>query len=203
VPTGLAGNSNNGNMGEGIAANNGWADFVFEDDYTLMPVAELEAFIKKYKHLPNVPSAAQVQAEGIDLAEMNAILLRQIEELTLRIIELEARMVQPNILIGTWVLDSVINTSLGSNSQINEHKSKASSQVTLSFYADGTCTRSEDNQVENGNYLIDENLIQLYEGQTKNIKAEFNYRQVNSSKLYMIFKGSSCVAQAIYVFAKK
>jgi len=94
MPTGLTGNSNNGNMGEGIAANNGWADFVFEDDYTLMPVAELEAFIKKYKHLPNVPSAAQVQAEGIDLAEMNAILLRQIEELTLRVIELEKGLVE-------------------------------------------------------------------------------------------------------------
>ena len=72
-----------------IAAENGWADYVFDEDYVLMPIDELEAFIKKNKHLPNVPSEAQVKAEGIDLAEMNAILLRQIEELTLRIIELE------------------------------------------------------------------------------------------------------------------
>ncbi len=56
-----------------IAANNGWADFVFEDDYALMPTAELEAYIKQHKHLPNVPSAAEVAKEGIDLAEMNAI----------------------------------------------------------------------------------------------------------------------------------
>jgi hypothetical protein len=74
-----------------IAANNGWADFVFEEDYQLMPIAELEAYIKQNKHLPNVPSAAKVQAEGIDLAEMNAILLRQIEELILRVIELEKK----------------------------------------------------------------------------------------------------------------
>ena len=53
-----------------------------------MPLDDLSAFIKENKHLPNVPSEAQVTAEGIDLAEMNAILLRQIEELTLRVIDL-------------------------------------------------------------------------------------------------------------------
>ena len=72
-----------------IAAENGWADYVFDEDYVLMPIDELEAFIKKNKHLPGVPSAAEVVKEGIDLAEMNKILLEKIEELTLRIIELE------------------------------------------------------------------------------------------------------------------
>jgi hypothetical protein len=75
-----------------IAADNGWADFVFDDDYELMPIAELRAYIQQYKHLPNVPSAEEVAEEGIDLAEMNAILLRQIEELTLRVIELEEKI---------------------------------------------------------------------------------------------------------------
>ena len=75
-----------------IAANNGWADYVFEDDYTLMPLAELVAFIKQHKHLPNVPSAKEVAEEGIDLAEMNAVLLRQIEELTLRLIKMQAEI---------------------------------------------------------------------------------------------------------------
>ena len=75
-----------------IAADNGWADFVFDDDYELMPIAELQAYIKQHKHLPNVPSAEEVAEEGIDLAEMNAILLRQIEELTLRVIELEEKI---------------------------------------------------------------------------------------------------------------
>lgn len=75
-----------------IAADNGWADFVFDDDYEMMSIAELQAYIKTHKHLPNVPSEAQVREEGIDLAEMNAILLRQIEELTLRVIELEKKL---------------------------------------------------------------------------------------------------------------
>lgn len=72
-----------------VAANNGWADYVFEEDYELMPTLELEAYIKEHKHLPGVPSAAEVAEEGIDLAEINKILLEKIEELTLRVIELE------------------------------------------------------------------------------------------------------------------
>ena len=72
-----------------IASANGWADYVFEEDYVLIPIDELEAFIKENKHLPGVPSAADVVEEGVDLGEMNAILLRHIEELTLRIIKME------------------------------------------------------------------------------------------------------------------
>lgn len=72
-----------------IAAENDWADYVFEDDYVLIPIDELETFIKENKHLPGVPSAAQVVKEGVDVGEMNAVLLRHIEELTLRMIEMQ------------------------------------------------------------------------------------------------------------------
>jgi hypothetical protein len=72
-----------------IASENNWADYVFDEDYVLMPIEELEAFIKEHKHLPGVPSAEEVVKNGIDLAEMNKILLEKIEELTLRVIELE------------------------------------------------------------------------------------------------------------------
>ncbi|MCC5916535.1 MAG: hypothetical protein JJU02_04325 [Cryomorphaceae bacterium] len=75
-----------------IAASNGWADFVFEDDYQLMTIEELEAYITEHKHLPNVPFEAEVAEDGMDLAEMNAILLRQIEELTLRVIEMQKEL---------------------------------------------------------------------------------------------------------------
>ncbi len=75
-----------------IAAANGWADFVFDDDYELMSTSELAKYIKKHRHLPHVPGEAQVKEEGIDLAEMDAVLLRQIEELTLRIIELQKQV---------------------------------------------------------------------------------------------------------------
>ncbi len=64
-----------------------WYDFVFDDDYNLPHLSQLEGFIKQNKHLPDVPSAKQVSEEGINLGEMNGILLKKIEELTLYIIE--------------------------------------------------------------------------------------------------------------------
>lgn len=67
----------------------GWADFVFEEDYDLMPLHDVEAFIKQNKHLPGVPSADEVMTHGANLGEMDAILLQKIEELTLYLIELK------------------------------------------------------------------------------------------------------------------
>jgi hypothetical protein len=64
-----------------------WYDCVFEEDYPLTPLAEIEQFVKQNKHLPEVPSEAEVKANGIDLGEMNAILLKKIEELTLHVIQ--------------------------------------------------------------------------------------------------------------------
>ena len=66
---------------------NVWADFVFKPDYTLMPLSELEHFIKQNNHLPDVPTETQVKENGINVAEMNAKLLQKIEELTLYVIE--------------------------------------------------------------------------------------------------------------------
>lgn len=69
-----------------------WADYVFEPGYKTMPLKEIEAFAKANGHLPEVPSAAEVQKDGIDLARMNAILLKKIEELTLHAVEQEKKM---------------------------------------------------------------------------------------------------------------
>lgn len=66
-----------------------WADYVFKTNYDLMPLAEVEDFISKNGHLPNVPSAEEVVESGIDVAKMDAKLLEKIEELTLYIIELK------------------------------------------------------------------------------------------------------------------
>jgi hypothetical protein len=68
-----------------------WADFVFEPAYELIPLPDLEKFILAKKHLPLVPSAATVEKEGIDLGEMQAVLLQKIEELTLYIIDLNKK----------------------------------------------------------------------------------------------------------------
>ncbi|PHR11080.1 MAG: hypothetical protein COA40_12130 [Aequorivita sp.] len=68
-------------------------DYVFENyfngfsemmpEYKVISLEELEVFLKENYHLPNVPSAATMQTEGISLKEMNLILLQKIEELTL------------------------------------------------------------------------------------------------------------------------
>jgi len=63
-----------------------WPDYVFENDYRLMPLPQLEKFISQQKHLPDIPSASQVKKEGFDLGNMNRRLLEKIEELTLYII---------------------------------------------------------------------------------------------------------------------
>jgi len=68
---------------------NGWADFVFDEEYKLMPLSELETFIQKYGHLPNVPTEAEVMENGVNLKEMNVKLLEKVEELTLYVITLQ------------------------------------------------------------------------------------------------------------------
>jgi hypothetical protein len=69
-----------------------WSDFVFEPDYKLMSLAEVEAYIQQYGHLPGIPSASDAKQDGVDLVEMNALLLQKIEELTLYVIELEKKI---------------------------------------------------------------------------------------------------------------
>jgi len=64
-----------------------WADFVFDPKYRLRPLSEVEQFIKKHKHLPDVPSEKQVTTEGLNVGDNQAVLLRKIEELTLYMIE--------------------------------------------------------------------------------------------------------------------
>lgn len=65
----------------------GFPDFVFEKTYALKSLEEVEAYISENKHLPNIPSEAEVKAKGINLGEMNAKLLQKVEELTLYLIE--------------------------------------------------------------------------------------------------------------------
>ncbi len=66
-----------------------WSDYVFESDYKLMPLSEVEKYVNKNKHLPEVPSAKEVEEKGINVADMDNILLRKIEELTLHMIRIE------------------------------------------------------------------------------------------------------------------
>jgi hypothetical protein len=70
-----------------IKLNQTWADYVFDKNYQLMPLKEVEQFILKNKHLPNVPSAKTIELDGITVNETNRILLEKIEELTLYLIQ--------------------------------------------------------------------------------------------------------------------
>lgn len=67
-------------------------DYVFESDYKLAPLAEVEAYTQANKHLPEVPSAKEIEAGGMDLAKMNLTLLRKVEELTLHAIAQEKQI---------------------------------------------------------------------------------------------------------------
>ncbi len=68
---------------------NVWSDYVFKEGYNLMTLNDVEEFINKNQHLPNVPSENEVKNLGVNVADMDATLLRKIEELTLYIIELD------------------------------------------------------------------------------------------------------------------
>ncbi len=74
-----------------VKANGNTADFVFLDTYKLKDLTDVENYIKTHKHLPDIPSAEEMEASGVNLAEMNKLLLQKVEELTLYTIELKKR----------------------------------------------------------------------------------------------------------------
>ncbi len=69
-----------------------WPDYVFHSTYQLTPLPDVEKFISQNKHLPEVPSAKEVETNGLDVGETQAVLLKKIEELTLYIIDLNKRL---------------------------------------------------------------------------------------------------------------
>lgn len=72
-----------------VASSPAWADYVFAADYQLKPLSEVEKFINKNNHLPNIPSADELVKEGLDLGKMQALQMEKIEELTLYLIEMK------------------------------------------------------------------------------------------------------------------
>ncbi len=86
----------NGTIGskEVIIENNSltWPDYVFSQDYLPMTIYDLQEYIKLNQHLPDVPSATETDQYGISIGEMNCILLKKIEEMTLYIIDLQIQI---------------------------------------------------------------------------------------------------------------
>lgn len=75
-----------------VDINDVWGDFVFDEDYPLMSLSELEAFVAENKHLPEIPSDKEIEANGVDMGEMVRQQMIKIEELTLHIIELNKKV---------------------------------------------------------------------------------------------------------------
>jgi hypothetical protein len=78
-----------------------WADYVFESDYKLRPLKEVEQYIQQEKHLPEVPSAAEIKKEGLDVGDNQAVLLKKIEELTLYVIQQQKQLEAQQLKIET------------------------------------------------------------------------------------------------------
>lgn len=83
---------------EEIKVETGWADYVFREGYDLPSLEQVKRHIKEKGHLINIPSASEVKAHGIELGEMNKLLLEKIEELTLYTIQQEEKLEKMELL---------------------------------------------------------------------------------------------------------
>lgn len=76
-----------GVLAEEIRIRNDWADYVFDDGYELKSLPEVKSFINQNRHLPNTPSAVEIQNSGLNLGEIAKVQMEKIEELTLYLIK--------------------------------------------------------------------------------------------------------------------
>ena len=80
----------NGNIrSKEVVVENGWADYVFDKEYKLLSLEEVEEFVRDNKHLPNIPSAREIEEKGLALGDLQKRMMEKIEELTLYIIQLK------------------------------------------------------------------------------------------------------------------
>lgn len=76
-----------------------WPDYVFEEGYQLMTLEELQAYIQLNGHLPNVPSAEEMKAQGVNVAETNVMLMEKVEELTLYLLQVQQQVKDQEALL--------------------------------------------------------------------------------------------------------
>ncbi|WP_419698980.1 hypothetical protein [Mucilaginibacter sp. NFX135] len=77
-----------------VKLNSAWPDYVFKKDYQLPSLQEVKAYIDQNQHLPEIPSEQQIAKDGLNLGEMNKLLMKKVEELTLYLIEKDQKEVQ-------------------------------------------------------------------------------------------------------------
>jgi hypothetical protein len=75
-----------------VQLSQNWPDYVFEEDYPLLPLSDVDALIKELGHLPGIPSAAHIESTGLDIGDIQTRMMQKIEELTLYIIQQDKRI---------------------------------------------------------------------------------------------------------------
>lgn len=99
-----------------VDLNTGWPDYVFTKDYPLKSLEDVKLFIEKNGHLPNVPSAKEVEDNGLLLGNMNKILMEKVEELTLYILKQEEAMRKMEVRLKKVEEQQVMLQATGSRS---------------------------------------------------------------------------------------
>ena len=79
-----------------------WPDYVFEADYSLQPLSEVEKYVQAHKHLPGVVTAQDVAENGLDLGQSQQAQMEKIEELYLHLIAMEKRITALEIENAAW-----------------------------------------------------------------------------------------------------
>jgi hypothetical protein len=82
-----------------VKAYNSWPDYVFKPSYTLPPLTEVKTYIDQNHHLPEIPTEQQIEKDGLNLGEMNKVLVKKVEELTLYLIEKDKQIQSQNALL--------------------------------------------------------------------------------------------------------
>jgi len=75
-----------------VIETTGWPDYVFDQKYKLSSLKELESYIQQHQHLPDVPSAKEIENNGLHVGDVQKVMMEKIEELTLHIINLNKRI---------------------------------------------------------------------------------------------------------------
>jgi hypothetical protein len=72
-----------------VRVEESWCDYVFEDNYELLPLNEVEKYYKTYKHLPDIPPSSEIEMNGLDLGKLVSLQMKKIEELTIHLVEMQ------------------------------------------------------------------------------------------------------------------
>lgn len=77
-----------------VRVEESWCDYVFDDNYQLLPLNEVEKYYKMYRHLPDIPPSSEIEINGLDLGQLVALQMKKIEELTIHMVEMQKEILK-------------------------------------------------------------------------------------------------------------